>query len=401
MRWQDNLTYSAQALARHKTRTLLLLLTVAIGVCSVLLLTGLGEGAKHYINQEFSAMGSEILVVLPGRKETTGGAVPFYGTSPRDLTIEDANAIAQMPAIKYSAPIIAGTALLSHQGRSQEVITLGTNADFFRIRQLKLAQGQALPQYTDKLATPICIIGENTKKALFGQQAALGKWLRISGQRFRIIGILAKRGESLGLDLRDMVVIPVRSAAMLFNTPQLFRILLSLKHANSEDYVEAKIRQLIKKRHEGEDDITLVRQNTLMSAFTNIIDIVTGLIAAIASISLVVAGLLMMNVSYITVNKRRQEIGLLKALGASSSQIRSMFLTESCALICAGVALGLMLGYLFSQLFNIFYPAFILVIPWWASLASTLVSLVIGIAFTWLPASLAARQDPVLAMRAH
>jgi putative ABC transport system permease protein len=401
MRFQDNWHYSAQALFRHKTRTLLLLLTVAISVASVLLLTSIGEGAKHYVEQEFSALGSKMLIVLPGKKETTGGAMPIYGTSPRDLTIEDAQAISHLFSVQETAPIIAGTALISHQAKSQEVITIGSTRDFFTIRSLTIAKGRGFPSTADDLATPICIIGDGIKQTLFGNQTALGQWLRISGQRFRVTGILPARGESLGLDLRNMVIIPVRSAAALFNTPQLFRIIISLKQANTEQYTEDKIRALIKKRHDGEDDITIVSQNAVMSSFTSILNAITIFIGAIASISLVVAGLLIMNVSFISVNRRKQEIGLLKALGATSVEVRQLFMTESSLLISIGVMLGLSLGYGLVALSNYSYPTFTLVIPWWAAIASSASAFIIGLLFTWLPASVAAKQDPVLALRGN
>ncbi len=399
MRLLDNFQFCYIALIRHKIRTALLLLAVAIGVTSVLLLTSLGEGARLFIESEFSSLGNQMLVVLPGKKETTGGAVPIYGTSPRDLTIEDANALNQLASVEATAPIIAGTALVSYQSLSREVITIGSSAEFFKVRQLKLQQGKILPANSNDRASPVCILGYKLKQQLFSNHQALGQWLKIGGQRFRVIGILEERGESMGLDMRDMAIIPIRSAESLFNAPSLFRIVLMLKQAGSEDYTEQKIREIIAKRHDGEDDITVVSQNALLNSFNNIITLVTAAIGAIAAISLIVAGFLIMNVCYISVNRRKSEIGLLKALGANKSVIRRLFLTESVMLVSLGVIIGLSIGYGLVFIAQQIWPEFPLSIPWWATIASAVLAATIGIMFSWLPASMAAKQDPVIALR--
>ena len=399
MRITDSMHYCYLALTRHQLRTGLLLLAVTLGVTSVLLLTSLGEGARLFIEKEFSSLGNQVMVVLPGRKETTGGAVPIYGTSPRDLTIEDAQALEQISTVSEAAPIIAGTALVSFQGVSREVITIGSTASFFTVRNLTLAKGQALPTTSNDRASAVCILGFKLKQQLFKHKTATGQWLKIGGQRFRVIGVLAERGESMGLDMRDMVIIPVRSAQSLFNAPSLFRILLTLKHAGSETYTEDKIRTVIAKRHDGEDDVSIVSQNALLSAFNNIISLVTAAIGAIAAISLIVAGFLIMNVSYISISRRKNEIGLLKALGASKNEVRQLFLFESSILVFFGVMIGLLCGYGLVFIANQIWPTLPLSIPWWATLASSVLALIIGVLFSWIPASLAAKQDPVIALR--
>jgi len=401
MRVLDIFQFSYLALTRHFVRTSLLLVAVAIGVSSVLLLTSLGEGARLFIEKEFSSLGKQVLVVLPGKKETSVGSVPIYGTSPRDLTIEDAQAMRKINTIKATAPIIAGTALISYKNLSREVITIGSTNDFFNVRQLSLSQGKLLPQYSDNLSTSVCVIGHKVKQTLFGNTSALGQWLKISGQQFRIIGILEERGESMGLDMRDMVIIPIRSAENLFNSPSLFRILITLKQSGTEKYTEERIRQVIKKRHDGEDDISVLNQNALLNSFNNILFVVTAAIGAIASISLIVAGFLIMNVSYVSVSRRRSEIGLLKALGASRREIRQLFLVESLILVGFGVFAGIAVGYTLVALANNLWQNFPLAIPWWATFSSAGVAIIIGLIFSWLPASYAAKQDPVVALRGY
>lgn len=401
MKWRDSWRFSAQVLLRHKARTALLIFAVAMGVCSVLLLTSVGEGARHYVSKEFSALGSDILIVLPGKKETSGGSIPFYSTTPRDLTIEDAQAIKHLSSVKSVAPIIAGTVLVSHQNKGREVITIGSTQDFLSVRNLSLSHGRGFSQKSASLAEPVCILGAHLKTSLFGNDNAMGQWLKIADRRYRVVGILQERGESLGLDMRDMVIIPIRSAESLFNSPALFRILIALKPSQDESLVKKRIVALIKSRHDNEEDITLISQNAMMSSFDKISNFLTITIGVIASISLVVAGFLIMNVSYISVSKRQQEIGLLKAIGATANEVRVIFLTESALLIFFGVCLGVAAGYIFVTLFNQFITSFVLIIPWWAALASVLMSFAIGLLFTWLPAAKAASQDPVSAMRGN
>jgi putative ABC transport system permease protein len=158
---------------------------------------------------------------------------------------------------------------------------------------------------------------------------------------------------------------------------------------------------LIKKRHDGEDDITILNQNSMMSSFNNILTLVTASIGAIAAISLIVAGFLIMNVSFVSVSRRKEEIGLLKALGATAKEVRNIFLAEALLLVGFGVVIGLFLGYGITALVVFIWPIYPLAIPWWATVASITVSLSIGLLFSWLPASNAAKLDPVQALRGN
>lgn len=399
MNWRDSFNYSALVLLRHKARTALLVFAVAIGVCSVVLLTSVGEGARQYINREFKAIGSNMLIVLPGKKQTSGGSLPIYATTPRDLTIEDAMALKRIRNIRDIAPIIAGTGLVSFKSRSREVVTLGSTASFLDVRNLEIGQGTGFKHNAVDYFDHVAILGAKVKASLFNSENAIGQWIKIADRRYRVIGVLAERGESLGLDMRDMVIIPVRSAESLFNSPALFRIIIAIKQPELEEQTQQQIIQLIKSRHDNEEDITIVSQNAMMSSFDNISNMVTISIGVIAGISLIVAGLLVMNVSYISVTKRKSEIGLLKAIGATAKEVRMLFVIESIILMIFGVMFGLLSGYSLVALSNTFYPDFTLFIPFWASIASALVALVIGVVFTWLPAQKAAQLDPVTAMK--
>mgnify|MGYP005987513063 CR=1 FL=1 len=399
MHLADYWLFSYQALVRHRLRSVMVLLAISMGVSSVLLLTSIGEGARLFIEQEFSALGTKMLIVLPGKKETTGGTPPLYGTSPRDLTIADAQALKHINSISYVAPIIAGTATVSNQSLARDAIIIGTNNDMFTVRNLTLQQGKMLPKNSETRTSQVCILGSKLARELFKHKSALGQWLRIGEYRYRVIGLLEKRGESLGLDLRDMAIIPVRSAQMLFNSPALFRILLQLKQTEFEDNTIARVNDTIKKRHDGEADITIISQDAMLSAFNKILISVTASIGGIAAISLVVAGILIMNVSYIAVSQRRAEIGLLKSLGASAKEVHHIFIASSVVLTSFGTLAGVVFSYGLIFIIQYNFPHIPIAIPWWSSVAAILIAFMMAILFSWLPASKAASVDPIMALR--
>ncbi len=323
----------------------------------------------------------------------------MYGTNPRDLTLEDALAMGRLPAVASVAPVLAGTVPVSLGPRSRDVITLGTTAEFFRVRHLRVQFGRALPAGAEREAGALCVLGDKLKAELFGNRRAVGEWVRIGDRRMRVIGVLADHGESLGLDMSDLALIPVATAEQLFNTQALFRVLLEVQERTDEARLRERLRDLIRQRHDGEDDITIVSQESMLAALNNILTTLTLAVAAIAAISLLVAGILIMNISLISVSQRRAEIGLLKAIGASGNQVRRLFLGESLLLVCGGSALGVGLAYAAVFAVRQVWPALPLMPPWWAAPAAAITALLSGLVFSWAPAGRAARLDPVLAMR--
>ncbi len=222
--------------------------------------------------------------------------------------------------------------------------------------------------------------------------------VRIGDRRFRVIGLLAGGGVSLGDNLADLAIIPVASAQALFDNPALFRILVQASGRDALDGAATDIRDIIRARHEGEDDVTVVTQDALLGTFDRILGALTLAVAGIAAISLTVAGVLIMNVMLVSVSQRTEEIGLLKALGAGERQVMGLFLGEALLLAGAGTLLGLALAYGGVWLFNDRFEDFQLVIPPWATPAASGVSLTAGLVFGLLPARRAARLDPVVAL---
>ena len=398
MRAADSLALMLGALAGHRSRSLMLLLAMAIGVVAVNLLTGLAEGARQFVIGEFAMLGRNTLIVLPGRKETTGGMPPITGLATRDLTLGDAEAIGRLPSVRRVAPLQAGQLEVNVGNRVREAFTLGTSHEFFVIRQLSVGQGQVLPPLPLDQAEAVCVIGATLRRELFGTGPALGQWLRAGDRRFRVVGILSERGESLGMDFGEMLIIPVASAQVLFNREGLFRVFAEVRGPQFLDSGKRQILTTIAARHEGKEDVTLISQDSMLAAFDGILGALGLALAGIAAISLLVAGILIMNVTWIAVNQRTAEIGLLKALGAGPAQVRLLFVGEAALLALAGGLIGLglseLLLWLGRQLWDI--P---LQTPLWARLGSLLLAMLAALLFAWLPANQAARMEPLAALR--
>ncbi len=398
MKTTDTFRYALKAITSHRSRTLLMLLAMAVGTGSVIVLTALGEGARHYVLNQFSALGSHMIIVLPGRNETTGGAPPLLGQTPRDLTLADAEALLQSYAVKRIAPLVIGAASVSWQQREREVMVFGTTSEMQPVRDMKIAEGSFLPAGDLERGTAVSVLGHTLRRELFGHQQALGQWIRIGTSRFRVIGVLAPQGESLGTDMGEIVVIPVASAQALFNTESLFRILVQARDRDAIPKAQTAIRNIIQSRHDGEDDVTVITQDAVLTTFDRIFTALTFGVAGIAAVSLAVAGILIMNVMLVSITQRTAEIGLLKALGANHREIEMLFLTEAGLLSLLGGLTGLAVGMAGTTALGHAFPTFPIAAPTWAIIGSLIVALVTGLIFGLMPARRAARLDPVQAL---
>jgi len=399
MRPWDVIGFAGASLRRARARTLLMLLAMSIGVASVVILTALGEGARRYVTGEFAALGTNLVIVLPGRSETTGGAPAIMaGETPRDLTLEDALALERLANANQVAPIVVGSAGAAYGRREREITVIGTTSEFLSLRHLSLDRGKFLPRGDPSRGTSVCVIGQTVRDELFGTEQAIGKWMRLGERRFRVIGILGSSGRSIGVDLQDLVLVPVSSAQALFDSPGLFRILVEARSREQMLPLQEQVRQVIKDRHQGEEDVTVVTQDAVLATFDNILQALTLTVGGIAAISLGVAGILIMNVMLVAVSQRTREIGLLKAVGATHRQVTSLFLAEAILLSLAGGLVGLALGYLGSAAIQGLYPALPARAPTWAVAAALGVACLTGLLFGILPARRAADLDPVQAL---
>jgi len=391
----DLLRFAVGALTGHRLRTALSVLGVAVGIAAVIALTALGEGARRYVTDEFASLGSNLVIVLPGKVETTGMA-PFGGVV-HDLTLEDFRAITRVPGVRRAAPLSVGSEEVRAGERARSLPVLGTTAEFAEVRHIRVAAGRYLAPGDPDAGGSEMVLGIKAATELFGAESPLGRVVRVGEWRFRVVGVLAPRGRGLGFDFDDLVFVPVRTAMRMFNRPSLFRLLVDVGSPAEMDAVKARILELMRERHRA-DDVTVITQDALLSAFSSIMRALTLALAAIASVSLVVAGVGIMNVMLVSVAERRAEVGLLKALGARDRQVLSAFLAEATVLSVVGGLIGLGVGFAAIAAFRHLYPAFPAMPPGWAIAAALAMSALVGVGFGVWPARRATRLDPVLAL---
>lgn len=399
MRTPDLLRFARDAATGNPLRAFLLVLAMAIGVASVVVLTALGDGARRYVMNEFSSLGSNLVIVLPGRSQT-GGFSPGNAitNTPRDLTIDDAQALLRAPSVSLVAPLAIGTSEISAGGRLRQVMVAGTTSQYLQLRHMDLAQGRFLAPGDWRRGASEAVIGAKVRDEIFGNGPSLGQLVRIGDRRFRIVGVLASTGQGLGMNTDELVLVPVSLAQAMFNSNTLFRILIEANGREAIESAKVQVAEILKLRHDGEQDVTVITQDAVLATFDRLLGALTMGVAGIAAISLAVAGILVMNVMLVSVTQRTSEIGLLKALGATGGVVRLVFLTEATMLSLAGAVLGFVLGQLGAALIRQLYPVFPAYPPDWAVLAGLGTALVTGVLFGVLPARRASRLDPVQAL---
>ena len=400
MKSTDTARLAFQSILRYPLRTSMLLLAVAIGVTAVLMLTAVGEGARRYVTGEFSSLGTNLLVVFPGKSETTGAGIGamMIGETARDLTLDDAMALGRSAHVALVAPAIMGSGTASWGRRQRDINVLGTTRAMLSVQRWSVQAGRFLPETDMDVASPVCVLGSVVREELFDRSDPLGRWLRIGDARCRVIGVLAQAGITGPFDTDELVILPVASAQQLFNSPGLNRVLVEAVSHDALDTARRDVIEIVKARHQGEEDITVISRDAVISTFDSIFDAITYALAGIAAISLLVAGVLIMNVMLVAVSQRTREIGLLKALGAKQRQIVALFLTEAVFLSILGAVAGLGIGWIGTRVLNVMFPIAEFYAPVWAMAAAVAISVSSGLLFGILPALRAARLDPVDAL---
>ena len=399
MRATDLIRFAREAATGNPLRSGLLVLAMAIGVTAVVMLTALGDGARRYVMNEFSSLGSNLVIVLPGRSQT-GGFNPGNAitNTTRDLTIDDAQALTRASAVTRVAPLAVGTSEINFGGKLREVMVAGTTAEFPQVRNLAMAQGRFLSSGDWRRGAAEAVIGAKVREELFGTNSAVGQLVRVGDRRLRVVGVMAASGQGLGMNTDELVFVPVALAQAMFNSNTLFRVLVAASSREAIPEAKAQVASIIKTRHEGEEDVTVITQDAVLATFDKLLGALTLGVAGIAAISLAVAGILVMNVMLVSVSQRTGEIGLLKALGATSARIRWLFLAEAAMLSLTGALVGYALGQMGAAVIRQIYPTFPAYPPAWAVLAGLGTALVTGLLFGVLPARRAAKLDPVEAL---
>jgi putative ABC transport system permease protein len=397
----DLVYFAGQALLNNRRRSALSLLGVVIGVVAVVTLTAIGEGAVRYVDDQFASLGSSLVIVVPGKNETTG-AMPFaMGGIPNDLTLQDARLLERrIPTVRRAVPISMTSDTISYGERDRTVPILGATADFKTIQRLELAAGSFLPEGDIDRGASVVVLGQTVARELFHAANPVGATVRIGGWRMRVIGVLAPRGTQLTLRVDETVFIPTATAMRMANRSSVSRVMLQLQPKADPDVAIAQVKKLLIDRHD-EEDFTCISQDAVMESLGKILGILTLAVAGIAAVSLAVAGIGIMNVMLVSVSERTSEVGLLKAVGARRRQILAIFLIEAAILSTTGGLVGLALGTGLVELGNALYPVVHAATPWWAVIAVLALSLGTGILFGVLPAWRAARLDPVASLQGH
>lgn len=393
----DSLQLAMRAITAQRLRSFLTLLGIAVGIAAVILLTSIGEGIHRFVLGEFTQFGTNVVTVVPG-KTKTGGSPSGLPSSARPLSLDDAQALERLPHVVAVTPNVRGNAELAGNGRTRRTLIYGVNASLPVVFKSTLQSGQFLPDEDEGSARAFVVLGAKVKEELFGADNPLGQRLRIGGLQFRVIGVLAPKGQFLGIDLDDTVFVPAVRAQELFNRDGLDEINIAAAEGVPSALVAAAIKERMIARH-GREDFTIITQEEMLKTLSNILNVLTMAVGALGGISLLVGGVGIVTIMTIAVSERTGEIGLLVALGARRRTILLLFLGEAVALSALGGLLGLLLGIGLAQAIHFAVPALPVHTPLSFVLLAEAVAISIGLAAGVLPARRAAGLDPVEALR--
>ena len=396
-----------KALARHPMRTGLAMLGMVVGVASVVIMLAVGKGSEERVQQVMRSLGRNVLVVSTGAP-TAGGVRQASGTAP-SLTLDDAAAIGALGSVRAVAPIVFGTAQLVFSGNNWLAPVQGTWPGLFSVRDWEFTSGEPFGDEDVRAGARKAVIGATVAQRLFPDTDPVGRTLRIRNVPFTVVGTLARKGQSLdGNDFDDIVYVPISAARRdLYGGAfpnRVWRIHVEAAGEDALAQAEADVTLLLRTRHriaEGaEDDFTVRRQDALYEKEQEAAGAMRALLAAIASVSLIVGGIGIMNIMLVTVTERTREIGLRMAVGARSSDILMQFLQESLVICVVGGALGMTAGiagaWIAADRFAL--PA---IVSLQAGFAAFAASGITGLVFGIYPASVAARLAPAEALRAE
>jgi putative ABC transport system permease protein len=400
MRTRDLAGSALEALFANKLRSALTMLGVVIGVGSVVLLVSLGEGARKFITSQFEGLGTNLIIIQPGKTDTGGGFGPPPGGSKRKLTIGDVEAIKQQAnKIAGVVGIMFGTGTIKRGNANANSSVLGADDDFINIFNFNISQGRYLNREDSLAGRRLAVLGSKVKELLFGTENAIGELIKINNSDYRVIGVVAPMGTSLGLNWDELAYIPVRAAQKLFNSDALMGIRAKASTQAGMDAAQEEIKTILMARHGGEEDFTMMSQLDMLATMNNILNIMTLFLGAIASISMVVGGIGIMNIMLVSVTERTREIGIRRALGARRRHILLQFMAESLVLSTLGGVIGLLGAVALTLLVMAAKPDFDARIPLWIVFPAFGFSTAVGLFFGVWPAAKASRINTIDALR--
>jgi len=397
---------SLRALRVNKMRSALTMLGIIIGVGAVIAMLAVGTGASRKIAEQIASIGSNLIIILPG-STTSGGVRMGAGTQPT-LTLGDAEAILkEASAVEEVAPVLNGVAQIVYGHQNWSTGVVGTTPGMLEVRDWPLESGRAFTQQDVKSATKVCLLGQTVVDSLFGSIDPLGQVVRIKKIPFTVIGVLSQKGQSpQGQDQDDTIYVPVTTAQKkLFGTsfPGMVRTIM-VKAKSTEDLgpAEKQINELLRQRHhlgpKQDNDFSTRNLTQIMQTAEQSTKVMTLLLGAIASVSLLVGGIGIMNIMLVSVTERTREIGIRMAVGAKTWDIRLQFIIEALTLSLIGGVIGIIVGVSGSQILSS--------LAGWATIVSPLsvflafgFSGLVGIFFGFYPAYKASNLNPIDALR--
>jgi putative ABC transport system permease protein len=393
-----------RALARNKVRSALTALGVIIGVASVIAMIALGSGARAAIDAQIQSTGTNVVYVSAGSWNRPGAAHGGMG-SVQTLTLEDAQAIQdQVPTIAHMTPVVRGRAQVVAGNQNWNTSMEGGNEEYVVVRNWPIAEGSNISPRDVLLADKVCLLGETVAKTLFPGDDPVGQVVRVKNLPFRVIGVLSAKGQGQwGQDQDDIIVAPYTTLQKkLLGITYIHQIMISATSSNAVERTATDVTHLLRQRHRiqnpEEDDFMVRTVEEMAQTRTQMAQTMTGLLMSVASVSLLVGGIGIMNIMLVSVTERTREIGLRMAVGARTRDILSQFLTEAVSLSVLGGLAGIALGVAVSSTLTRVLGWPTLITPG-AILAAFAFAAAVGIFFGYYPARKAANLDPIDALR--